>query len=48
MTFGGYAYGTSALGSFSPPIPCPTPSCNFVVMEILEKLRNIGIYIDFA
>lgn len=46
MTFGGYIYGSSAFGSSSPSIPCTTPSCNLVVMEILERLKDIGIYID--
>ena len=46
MTFGGYAYGSSAFGSSSPSIPCTAPSCNLIVMEILERLRDMGIYID--
>jgi len=47
MTFGGYAYGSSALGSSSPLIPCPsTPNCNLIVMEILQRLRDTGIYIE--
>lgn len=46
MTFGGYAYGTSAFGSSSPSIPCPTtPRCNLIVMETLERLRDMGINI---
>lgn len=49
MTFGGYTYGSSVFGSSSPPIPCPsTPSCNLVIMEILERLRDMGIYIDYS
>lgn len=48
MTFGGYSYGSSALGS-SPSIPCPrTPNCNLIVMEILQRLRDIGIYVEYS
>ena len=47
MTFGGYAYGSSELGSSSPSVPCPsTPNCNLVVLEILERLKGMKIYID--
>lgn len=47
MTFGGYTYGSAALGS-SPSIICTgTPSCNLIVMEILQRLRDTGICTEY-
>lgn len=48
MTFGGYAYGSSAFGSSSLLIPCPPLRSDLVVMETLERLKDIGIYIDYS
>ncbi len=47
MTFGGFAYGSSAFASV-PVRVCPPPSCNLVVMEILQKLKDAGIQHDLA
>jgi hypothetical protein len=44
--FGSYSYGSASYGSKS-LISCSQPKCNFVVMEILQNLTDIGIDIEF-
>ena len=47
MTFGGSAYGSVSIGgSIGPPPICSVPSCNLIVMEIIQELQNKGIYIS--
>ena len=45
MTYGGFAYGASAIGGAPLLLTCSAPSANLVVMELLEKppgYLNIG------
>jgi len=38
MTYGGFAYGGSEIGSISAEVvTCSAPSANLIVMELLEK-----------
>lgn len=53
MTYGTTPYGGSGFGSGVAQVPpTPSPSCNLIVMELLEKypgyldLDNISRYID--
>lgn len=54
MTFGGFAYGSVTLGGLSTMITtaCPPPSCNLIVMELLNSspghlnIGRLSRYID--
>lgn len=54
MTFGGFAYGSVALGGLltTVTVACPPPSCNLIVMELLNSspghlnIDRLSRYID--